>query len=104
MPADTEKPTRVSAEDSLADDWGASEDERGVPAGVNNLVSGPPPAYHGDRHFYRVVVWALATTVAAALAGSVMLVLLDKTPPESMIALGATAVGALAGVVAGQRA
>ena len=48
-------------------------------------------------------MWALAIT-AAALTGSVILALLDKQPPDSVIALGATAVGALAGVVAGQRA
>ena len=46
---------------------------------------------------------ALAVIVLVALGGGIWLASLGKDIPEAVLALGATAVGALGGVVAGQR-
>ena len=56
-----------SAEKPLpnGDDWGDARSE-GEPEVRNALVPGPP-AYHGDRVFYRVVVCALAIVAVGAL-------------------------------------
>ena len=59
------------------------------------------PAYLGDRYFYRVVVWSLTVAAVLALVGAVVLVAWGKEVPQAIVAIGATAVGALAGVVAG---
>ena len=60
-------------------------------------------AYHSDIWFWRFTVGALATIVLVALIGGILLAWQDKNIPEAVLALGATAVGALGGVVAGQR-
>ena len=77
-------------------DWGDPPTE---------MVDTPPgpgyqPAYLSDRHFYRVVVWSLAGVVFVSLIGSIVLVCLGREIEASIIALGSTAVGALAGVIA----
>ncbi len=67
--------------------------------------SDPPPqpaygrAYHGDRLFYRVVVIALALIAVGALVALIYLTVTGKDIPQSIVALGSTAVGALAGVL-----
>ena len=84
-------------EDELgqSNDWGQPSDD------------GPPervrfnPAYVGDRHFYRVVLWSLAVAALLALAGAIVLAAWGKSVPQAIIAIGATAIGALAGIVAG---
>lgn len=60
-------------------------------------------AYHSDIWFWRITVVALAVIVLVALSGGIWLASLGKDIPEAVLALGATAVGALGGVVAGQR-
>lgn len=82
------------------DDWGEAHSE-GEPV-ENPLVAGPP-AYHGDRLFYRVVVFALAAVAVGALLGGMILAGMCKDVPDAVLALGSAAVGALAGVVAGNR-
>ena len=61
------------------------------------------PAYVGDRRFYRVVAWSLALVAGAAVIGSIFIGLQGQEVPESVVALGSTAVGALAGVLASNR-
>ncbi len=60
-------------------------------------------AYHNDIWFWRITVVALAAIVLIALVGDLWLASLGKEIPQAVLALGATAVGALGGVVAGQR-
>ena len=60
-------------------------------------------AYHGDVWFWRLTVASLAVIVLVALGGGIWLTSLGKEIPQAVLALGATAVGALGGVVAGQR-
>ena len=83
------------------DDWGDARSE-GEPEVKDALVPGPP-AYRGDRVFYRVVVGALATVAVGALLGGMTLAGMGKDVPDTVLALGSAAVGALAGVVAGNR-
>jgi hypothetical protein len=83
------------------DDWGEARPE-GELGAKNPLVPGPP-AYHGDRFFYRVVVCALAAVAVGALIGGMILAAMCKDVPDAVLALGSAAVGALAGVVAGNR-
>ena len=61
------------------------------------------PAYVSDRTFYRVVAWSLALVAVAAMIGSVFIAMMGKDVPQSVVALGSTAVGALAGVLASNR-
>ena len=65
------------------DDWGSVAES---PSGL--LRSGP--AYLRDRFFYRVV-------------GAIVLAAYDKTVPDFVVALGSTAIGALAGVLVADR-
>jgi hypothetical protein len=78
-------------------DWGSAEDE-GSPA-----IKRSGPAYESDQHFYRVVAWSLSITVILSMLGSLGLASLDKSVPDPIIALGSTAVGALAGVLVGSK-
>lgn len=58
------------------------------------------PAYVGDRIIYRVVVITLALIVVTAAVGAIFLEWNGKNIPESLIALGSAAIGALAGLLA----
>lgn len=49
---------------------------------------------------YGVAVAALSTVALTAALGSIVLVLYDKSTPETLIALGSAAVGALVGLFA----
>ncbi|ETR67996.1 MAG: hypothetical protein OMM_10982 [Candidatus Magnetoglobus multicellularis str. Araruama] len=75
-------------------DWGSVEDGQYIEI---------HPAYKSDRHFYRVVAWSLSAIVILSMMGSLWLTYLDKNIPEAIVALGSTAVGALAGVLAGSK-
>ncbi len=75
------------------DDWGEPDDE------ADFLEYSPDPAYLGDRHFYRVVGWGLVAVVGLALIGSIGLAAYDKDIPESVVAMGSAAIGALASVL-----
>ena len=79
---------------SSGGDWGSSPEKE------ENVVPVYAPAYLSDRHFYRVVVYSLALVIAVSLIGSIVLVYCGKEIEASIIALGSTAVGALAGVIA----
>ena len=81
------EPDPVDGDDS---EWGSSD-----PPGQ----LGYGRAYHGDRFFYRVVAIALALVALGALAASIFLAAAGKEIPQSIVALGSTAVGALAGVL-----
>lgn len=72
------------------EDWGSVEDSKRLSSS---------PAYLGDRHFYRVAIWALSSLAVLALVGSIVLFALHKDVPEAVVAVGSTAVGALAGVL-----
>jgi hypothetical protein len=65
----------------------------------------PPPALVVDRWIYRIVVLALGIVAIIAILGAILLGL--KTPsgatiqiPDVLTALGAAAIGALAGLLA----
>jgi hypothetical protein len=65
----------------------------------------PPPALIGDRWIYRIVVLALGIVAIIAILGAILLSV--KTPsgttiqiPDVLTALGAAAIGALAGLLA----
>jgi hypothetical protein len=53
-----------------------------------------------DVWIYRVVVVALALVAMTAIAGGIGLAVYGKTTPEGVIALGSTALGAIAGLLA----
>ena len=73
------------------DDWGDADPQ-------HETESAPPvdyrPAYLGDRHFYRVIGWGLVSIVGLTVIGSIGLAAFDKDIPESVIAIGSTAIGA----------
>lgn len=53
-----------------------------------------------DVWIYRMVVFFLGLTVLAAVVGGIVLAGQAKAVPESLVALGSAAVGALAGLLA----
>lgn len=66
----------------------------------------PPPAFVSDVWTYRIVVIALGVVCMAAIGGAIYLTAMagpsGTTPhvPDTLTALGATAIGALAGLLA----
>lgn len=63
----------------------------------------PPPAYVTDRWTYRIVVISLGAVSVLAILGAVYLTARATgaaTPPDILTALGAAAIGALAGLLA----
>lgn len=65
----------------------------------------PPPAFVTDRWTYRIVVIALGLVCVAAMVGAIYLSAMaaaGATPhiPDVLTALGAAAIGALAGLLA----
>jgi hypothetical protein len=58
------------------------------------------PAYINDRFLYRVAVFVLGLLTIIAAVGSIILVLVGKTTPEVLVALGSAAIGALVGLFA----
>ena len=71
------------------DDWGSVAES---PSGL--LGSGPA---------YLVVGSSLAILAGLALIGAIVLAAYDKTVPDFVVALGSTAIGALAGVLVADR-
>ena len=59
------------------------------------------PAYVSDRRFYRIVVGFLGTVAVLAALGTIILATIDLNVPDSLVALGSAAIGALASLVAG---
>ena len=82
----------MASDSSQSDErtWGKSNPEEEPRFGL---------AYQGDGFFHRVVVMTLALAALGALASSIHLAGLGKEMPQSIVALGSTAVGALAGVL-----
>ena len=78
------------------DDWGEAGEEPPAPLRAE-------PAFRRDRWFYRVVGGSLAVIAGIALIGAIALAAYDKPVPDSVIALGSTAIGALAGVLVADR-
>lgn len=61
----------------------------------------PPPAYVSDKLTYRIVVSSLGLVAIAAMLGAIYLsTLANPQIPDVLTALGAAAIGALAGLLA----
>lgn len=65
----------------------------------------PPPAFVSDVWTYRIVVIALGIVCMAAIGGAIYLTAMAGSGatlhvPDTLTALGATAIGALAGLLA----
>ena len=86
-----------SPDSNLPEDW-----ERPESGDLLEFKPGPP-AYQRDRFFYRVVAFTLSIVAIVSLVASTYLAKERQQVPDSIVALGSTAVGALAGVpVAGR--
>jgi hypothetical protein len=60
-----------------------------------------PTVLQSDKVVYRMVVAALGITVLCAIIGALVVAAIGKSNmPESVVALGSTALGALAGLLA----
>ena len=51
---------------------------------------------------YHIALWSLAIAVVLSVLGGVLLNYNDKEAPEWLSALGATAIGAIAGLIQGR--
>lgn len=60
-------------------------------------------AYFQDPIFYRTTMILLASITLLVVLGSLVLTYMGKIPSEGIIAIGASAVGALAGIFSAQR-
>lgn len=98
-PADDTK----SAPSSPAESSGSAGDQTwGSPDGYEPQTYGRgQPAYMSDRRFYRIVVVFLGTVAMLAALGTIFLATKDLNIPDSLVALGSAAIGALASLVAG---
>lgn len=71
------------------------------PAGeLSRAARDEQPAYLGDKTIYRMVVLALTLVLLSSAIGAIVLGWWGKAMPESLIALGSAAIGALAGLLA----
>jgi hypothetical protein len=75
------------------------------PEKLNDILAklGDNPAYWYDRWIYRMVVIFLGIVILAGALGAIVLVILDKTIPEILVALGSAAIGGLVGLFSGTR-
>ena len=98
-PADDTKP----APSSPAESSGSAGDQTwGSPEGYEpQTYERSQPAYMNDRRFYRIVVGFLGTVAVLAALGTIILATKDLNIPDSLVALGSAAIGALASLVAG---
>ena len=78
-------------------DWddGASVPEAEIPD--TTRVSGL--AFENDKWFYRIIATCLGMVVVFCVLGAVYLVYVGKEVPQTLTALGSTAIGAFAGVL-----
>lgn len=67
---------------------------------VKDSIEAADAAYKSDKLVYRIAIGVLGSLSIIAAIGSIILVSLDKTTPEVLVALGAAAVGALVGLFA----
>ena len=98
-PEDDTKP----ATSSPAEPSGFAGDQSwGSPVGYESQTyERSQPAYMSDRRFYRIVVGFLGTVALLAALGTIILATIDLDIPDSLVALGSAAIGALASLVAG---
>ena len=98
-PADDTKP----APSSPAESGGSAGDQIwGSPVGYEpQAYERSRPAYISDRRFYRIVVGFLGAVAVLAALGTIVLAAKNLNVPDSLVALGSAAIGALASLVAG---
>ena len=98
-PEDDTKP----APSSPAESSGSAGDQSwGSPTGDEpQTYERSQPAYMNDRRFYRIVVGFLGTVAVLAALGTIVLATKGLDVPDSLVALGSAAIGALASLVAG---
>jgi hypothetical protein len=66
------------------------------PANMPTTVTDQPEAIN----LYKIATWALAAVAVLAVLGAIGLAVAGQPVPESMVALGGVALGALASMVA----
>jgi hypothetical protein len=59
----------------------------------------PPPDSGEDPILYRVLIWGLVGCVGLTILAIFVLALLGRTIPEGLIAIGASCVGGLVGLL-----
>ena len=60
--------------------------------------SAGPPAFFKDKWFYRGALLSLLSIVLFSIVGVCWIIIVGKTAPDGLIAIGAAAVGAFAGI------
>ena len=86
--------------DRVRDDPALASRFAADPAGELSRAASSEPAYIGDKTIYRMVVLALTLVLLSSAIGAIILGWWGKAMPESLIALGSAAIGALAGLLA----
>lgn len=91
------------APSSPAESGGSAGDETwGSPVGYEpRTYERSQPACVSDRRFYRIVVGFLGMVAVLAALGTIILATKELNVPDSLVALGSAAIGALASLVAG---
>ncbi len=76
------------------------EDPKNIKKAKDDAIKTVDAIYKDDKLVYRIAVGVLGALAILAAIGSIILVSIDKTTPEALVALGAAAVGALVGLFA----
>lgn len=71
-----------------------------VPFQPGQTVSTSPTPLQTDKWIYRSVVWALGAVAILAALGAIILAYNQLEVPSVLVALGSTALGGLAGLLA----
>ena len=95
-PLDDSEAAKPQEPPDNGEDWGTT-------SGAAGDVFKGEPVYFRDRWFWRSVVGGLIAALLIALVGALVLAALDKAIPSAVVAIGSAAVGALGGVISGQR-
>ena len=78
-------------------DWSRAEHPDGKQA-VRSVTWGP--AYEGDVWFYRGLLTILGLVAVGSVLGFIVLAMCGREVPQGLVAAGAGAIGALAGLFA----
>ena len=93
QPVDQSQAPVTSSDSAGGADWGASTGEE------HEQYRQLPPAYWGDRRFYRLVLWFLGLISLATVASVIWFHAIGKPNPDALIAMGSASVGALVSLV-----
>lgn len=96
--SDTQSENQSKASDTV--DWSSSEDRSADDVIVRTPRVSDPPAYMGDRSFFKLVVRFTGISLLLCIAGMLFLSYFDKEIPDGIVATASGLVGLLTSIFA----